>query len=227
MQRSGSKRSCNHVIALAVTAMLASCDRERTVSPHAESNTPSPLLTAVTDEAMGPHSALAQLIALALQDSAARFGLATALRTDSTARTGIDLQDCATSPVVVALLKAAERRGGATAAAACETMSRQRGLVLYMDPDRVAQWDGRESPIVTAIADPQLALPRTFLGYRGPNQTIQLPSDGSLRGPILVVLPYRNSARAARLPKVLPPSRAIQAPGLTQSHTPSGAFLAP
>jgi hypothetical protein len=80
-----------------------------------------------------------------------------------------------------------------------------------MDPDRAAQWSGREAPIVAAIATSGTALPATFVAYRSPELMIDLPSDGSLRGPLLVVLPFRHPTRAARYPIMLPEPQVVHA----------------
>lgn len=206
---------------------LGACDRPQSLSPPPRSIHLSALVAPVNDEAMGPLTGVAQHISRALQDEVARNALATALKADSTARFGIDLQDCGKTSVARVLLAAGERRGGDAAANVCSSILRQRGLVLYMDPGRLSEWSGREVPIVTAIADPRLPLPRTFLGYRSPTRTIELPADGSLRGPILVIVPFRSASRADRDPGALPTARAIQVPDATQPHTPTAAARVP
>jgi hypothetical protein len=74
-------------------------------------------------------------------------------------------------------------------------------MVLYMDRDLLAQWDAAAVvPVVTALAHPNAALPAAFRGYRTPEETVDLPGDGSVTGPVLVVLPNIHPSRKSRRP---------------------------
>ncbi|HJQ10665.1 MAG TPA: hypothetical protein VJ840_06490 [Gemmatimonadaceae bacterium] len=73
-----------------------------------------------------------------------------------------------------------------------------------MSPNRAAAWDPATMPIVTAIEDPLGRRRGNFLGYLSPSKTIELPEDGRIGGPILVVLgmPHPTRLETLRPPKV-------------------------
>lgn len=142
-----------------------------------------------SDLTMGRYSAVARHLAWALRDSATRMNLATLLKHDSTTLLGADLQACDTEGPVKAIFDAAERRGAGLASVVCATLKRTPGGVLYMDRDRLRAWDGTTIPIVTAIEHPEHPPLRSFHGYLATDRAIDLPPDGSLAGPILVILP--------------------------------------
>ena len=208
--------------------IFAGCDRQQAIGPQTGTRAvTSARVTPASDGTMGGLSVVALQISLSLQDPDTRQALAAALKTDTMARGGVDLQDCDHSSLAHQLLAVGERRGGRTAASLCAEIAGRRGLILYMDPDRLAAWSGRDTPVVAAIENPQAPLPSEFTAYRSPTRTIALPSDGSLKGPILVVLPFRGQARANREPGKLPRARAIQGPDASQPTTPTAAVRIP
>ena len=75
-------------------------------------------------------------------------------------------------------------------------------MVLYMDRDLLARWDPAVVPIITALADPSAALPVVFRGYRTPEETVDLPGDGAVTGPVLVVLPNIYPSRKSPRPEL-------------------------
>lgn len=161
---------------------------------------PSPSLAPpiVTDSVMGNLAPVARHIAIALRDPAIRGAIARALRSPSTSRVGLDLQSCSTSAPVKDMLAAGERRGAGAASTICSLVRQLDGAVLYMDPSRLTAWDTTVAPIVGAIASPDRGLPRQFAAYRSGTMMAALPRDGSLGGPILMILPYRHPSRGGR-----------------------------
>jgi hypothetical protein len=161
---------------------------------------------------MGALSAIARHVSAGLRDSATRMAVAQAMKSGDAPTLGLNLHACEANAVVARLLVKGERAGGEPVAAVCAAIRQHRGMTLYMDPDRLRVWNGYSIPIVTALAAPDAAnLPSTFHGYRSPGRLIDLPSDGSEKGPILVVLPYVHPSEA----------RADARPSLTVTHRPS------
>ncbi|CAN5858451.1 hypothetical protein BH11GEM1_BH11GEM1_35140 [soil metagenome] len=161
-----------------------------------------------SDATMGALSAIARHISAAMQDSAVRVHVKMALM-QSTSAVGIDLQSCDKDPAITELFASGERFGAGAAPTLCSFAKGRVGLVLYMDRDRLRNWSPSVSPVVTAIANPDQPIAKSFHGYRSPVRTIDVPSDGSLQGPLLVVLPYQHPSRHA--PNLaLPPSQAIK-----------------
>jgi hypothetical protein len=144
---------------------------------------------------MGALSPIAQHLVVALEDSSVRVAVARAMKQPQAGVAGLDLQGCASDPVVSALLASGEKRGGAAAKAICSALEKMNGAILYMDPTEVKRWDGTTIPIVTARATLSGVLPKALQGYRSPDRLIAIPTDGSMSGPILVVLPIPHPTR--------------------------------
>lgn len=176
---------------LGVVLLVAACrDTPEAVTrlPKRQS-TMVPILGVDQDATMGALSGVARHIVTALRDPALRAAVAAAMKADSTSRLGLDLQDCDSPGVVHSLLAAGEKYGAGAAASVCASIKSRAAGALFMDPDRLRGWNGSTIPIVTAIENPRSALPATFHGYLSSERVIDLPADGSLKGPILVVLP--------------------------------------
>lgn len=164
-------------------------------------------MPADADVAMGAFSPVARLVSAALQDSATRVRVYRALKM-APGRLGLDLQLCQDDPLIHEIFDAGERFGAGVAASHCAFARAQGGLVLYMDHDRLQHWDPSVSPIVTAIANIDTPSAATFHGYRSPVRMIDLPADGSVQGPILVILPIQHSTRS-KLAGPLPPVQSV------------------
>jgi hypothetical protein len=148
----------------------------------------------VGNDAMGPLSGVARHVAAGLQDSATRMAIMRALKSPGQSRAGIDLQACRAG-VVSQLLLNGERAGAGAAKAVCDQMQALKGLVLFMDPDRLSAWDGSVIPIVTALARPDSLLAPSFHGYLTASRIVDLSRDNPPAGPMLVVLPYQHRSR--------------------------------
>ena len=61
-------------------------------------------------------------------------------------------------------------------------------MTLWMVPGRLREWTGSMAPIVAAIDDPSRPLPQFFKGYYGAQRAVDLPQDGSVTAPVLMVL---------------------------------------
>ena len=185
-------------LALVAIAMIGSaCDRS--LSPLGN---PKPQISGfstvkidapVRDTVMGDLSPVARHLAFGLRNPKARADLAAYMKSNPEPHSGVDLQTCDRTPALAGLIAAGERAGGA--AGMCAIVRQRAGVTLYMDPDRLKQWDPRIAPIVTAIDDPAAQRPASFLGYRTGDRLVELPADGSLRGPILVVLGQLHPSR--------------------------------
>lgn len=186
--------------AKSVILMLGSCMIGCSPESATVAHLPSPSLAppALTDSVMGNLAPVARHIVVALRDPAARGVIARALRSQTTSRLGLDLQSCSSSASIKSILAAGERRGAGAASAICSLVQRLDGAVLYMDPNRLAAWDTTVAPMVGAIAHPERGLPRQFSAYRSATRITALPRDGSLAGPILMVLPYRHPSYGGR-----------------------------
>ncbi len=185
------------MIAVVVTALA--CERTAPVilvapATHAATRSFAPT-PPVVDSAMGALSAYAQYVVAGLRDSAARMAVWRALKAPTTPREGLDLQACGTHPAVDALFAASERQGHGQAQSICVALKGMRGAILYMDAERLKQWDGTSIPLVTAIADPNGHMPSQLTAYRSTRRTVVIASDGSTLGPVLVVLPYKHPSR--------------------------------
>lgn len=190
---------------LAVLGLVA-CDRsDPTHGAGPEVSRNVAIAPAATDQTMGNLSSLARHIAAALRDAPTRYALHDALVNAKSRGVGLDLTTCGSTGTANRLLTVGERRGAGSASAMCGLIHQSAGVILYMDPRRLARWDPSVSPIVTAVANPGHRIAGSFKGYRSPDVTIDLPGDGSLGGPILVVLPVphpNQTGRAAHAEKV-------------------------
>ncbi len=190
------------MITLAVSALA--CERTASVilvAPSTRAATRSiPVASPVVDSAMGGLSIYAQYVIAGLRDSVARMAVWRALKAPTTPREGLDLQSCGNLAAIDALFAAAERQGHGEAQTVCGALKGMRGAILYMDAERLKQWDGTSIPLVTAIADPNGHMPSQITAYRSTRRTVVLPSDGSTLGPMLVVLPYKHPSRRTANP---------------------------
>ena len=150
------------------------------------------IVAPVTDKAMGAFSPLARHVSAALRDSSIRMALVQAMKDSSALGSGLDLQNCAQSSVAKEVLAEGERHGAGSATQLCAVLTSLSGAVLYMDPQRLQAWDGRATPIVTALSDPRAALPDSIVGYRTPSRTIKMAARRLDDGPLLVILPYAH-----------------------------------
>jgi hypothetical protein len=158
---------------------------------------------AENDPVMGDLSGIAQHVAAAMQSPAVRATIATALKQAPDGITQLDLQDCGRNVAIKAMLDEGQRRGGAAPGTLCSAIAQADGMVLYMDRDLLARWDpATVVPVVTALAHPASALPAAFRGYRTPEETVDLPGDGSVTVPVLVVLPNIHPSRKSRRPEL-------------------------
>jgi hypothetical protein len=157
---------------------------------------------AENDPVMGDLSGIAQHVAAAMQSPAVRATIAAALKAPN-GITQLDLQDCGRNAAIKAMLDEGQRRGGGEPGALCSAIAQADGMVLYMDRDLLARWDpATVVPVVTALAHPASALPAVFRGYRTPEETVDLPGDGSVTVPVLVVLPNIHPSRKSRRPEL-------------------------
>jgi len=181
--------------------LISACDRQEVATTPIPAARYSTIVSAVPDDVMGELSPVAQHMVAALQDSSVRFRLAAAMKNPSFSGSIIDLQDCAggQGSLVTDLMAAGERRGLGSAVALCEKLRARMGVTLYMSPSRAAKWDPATIPIVTAIASNSGRRQGSFKGYLSPSQTIDLPDDGAIGGPILVVLGYPHPNRLKTL----------------------------
>lgn len=167
---------------------------------------------ALSDPTMGSLSSLARHVSMALQSDALRKEVHDSMSNPNAMGAGLDLQECDQPGVAQHLLRSGELVGGGSAAELCATIRRMDGLSLYMDPGRLQRWDPKLLPIVTAIADPNKKLPTHFLGYRSARYTIDLPANGSLKGPLLVILPLKHQRRIVAGQRPNAQVRVIQLP---------------
>jgi hypothetical protein len=190
----------------AAVVVAASCSRPDATAPRVAGKrmTASRVVAFDTDSVMGSLSPIAQHVIAGLQDSSIRMAVYHAMTKRGASTVGLDLQGCADEPVVLALIREGEHNGAMPASQACGVLKGLPGAVLYMDPDRLRAWDGSTIPIVTALENPHARIPPTFHGYRATNRMIDLPADGSLKGPILVILPIVHPRRVTNAP---PPKR--------------------
>ena len=184
-------------VAAGALVLIAACEGALAPTPTPKPR-PTPLLGAridapVKDTVMGSLSPLARHLAIGLRDPKARVALADYMKSNPNPRAGVDLQLCDRAPALSGIIAAGQRGGGS--ASMCGFVKAQAGVTLYMDPDRLRGWDASVAPIVTAIENPGAARPALFQGYRASDRMIDLPSDGSLGGPILVVLGQAHVSR--------------------------------
>lgn len=189
------------LIASVMIGVLLGCDQQTPTQSR-----PRPTLytrsvsAAVDDPTMGSLSSLARHVSLALQSEAVRREVYDSMKSPEALGAGLNLQECNHSGVAQDLLRSGELAGGSSAAAFCAAIRGLNGLTLYMDPGRLDNWNPKFLPIVTAIANPGTKLPAHFLGYRSARFTIDLPGNGSLKGPILVVLPRKHPRAYGKTP---------------------------
>lgn len=179
--------------------LLFGCERPSEVTnPGLTPTANRPALAPVQpDHVMGGFAPLARHIVAALRDSEVRIGIAASMKSPTAHYLGLDLRLCDTDPLVSKLFASGEYAGAGSATSMCSLVKRYPGVVLYMDPDRLRQWDGRTIPFVTAIENPDAALPPMLHGFRSATRIIDLPRDGSVGGPMLVILPYRATPTLA------------------------------
>lgn len=205
-------------LAIAVSLYATACSSDASTSlvpsikPSPARHTFIPIQPPRQDPTMGPLSPIAQHIAAGLQDSVTRATIRRSLLNPRSSIPAADLQSCDdTTGAVGHLLRSGELRGAGLAKNLCTTLKAMSGAILYMDPTQLAHWDGSVIPVVTAIAHPGQRLPASIVGYRSPNVTMDLPTDGHMAGPVLVVLPLLHESR---LPSraTPPPARAVFVP---------------
>lgn len=213
--RAPASRSIATRYLVAITVTLAICGCNNDLPLRGGSITPAQTIISgepVSNPVMGDLSPVARQVVAGLQNPKVRGAIIRALRDPANRGAGIDLLDCSPGSAVGDLLQAGESRGGEGANTLCSAFRSWGGVTLYMAPDRLAAWDSTVIPIVTAIAHPDSALPATLVGYRSPARTIDLPADGSLQGPILVVVPYLHPKRYAGRTSQLMPSQSVRIP---------------
>lgn len=207
-----SRRVGRMRLATVAALALSACDRSMR-DPAVSELPPREVRFAVAntpaDPVMGSLAGVARAISAGLQDPAVRHRVAAAMKERGTHPIGIDLRDCAGGTPAAQLVASGAARLAANPEAMCDAIRGRVGMVLYMDGDRLTHWDSSTVPIVTAIDNPDQSLPASFLGFRSPDVTVALPADGSLRGPILVVLPLPHDGM---LPSARMPVRTIQVP---------------
>ena len=202
--RQVSRYACR-LTALALLAAAAACN-----DPDLAVRTaPTPMdgarlpRVAESDPVMGDLSRIAQHVAAAMQSPAVRATIAAELRRAPNGIAQLDLQDCGRNAAIKAMLDEGQRRGGTAPGTLCSAMAHADGMVLYMDRDLLARWNpATVVPIVTALAHPGGALPAVFRGYRTPEETVDLPGDGSVTVPVLVVLPSMHPSRKSQRPEL-------------------------
>ena len=198
-------RHASRLTSLALVAAAAACN-----GPDLPARTaPTPMdaarlaRVAEKDPVMGDLSGIAQHVAAAMQSPAVRAVIAAELKQAPNGITQLDLQDCGRNAAIKAMLDEGQRRGGAAPGTLCSAIAKADGMVLYMDRDLLARWDpAAVVPIVTALAHPGAALPAGFRGYRTPEETVDLPGDGSVTVPVLVVLPNIHPSRKSPRPEL-------------------------
>jgi len=151
-----TSRTNSHTLALFLVSgfgsLILSACTEGTQPPTA-ANAVKPsfsVSTPVDDKVMGDLSVVAQDIIGALRNPGVRGALVRALKT-SPYYGQIDLQDCGPMSLVGSMLQAAEGVGLGSANAMCALLSARRGVILYMDRDRLGGWDSTTVPVVTAL----------------------------------------------------------------------------
>jgi hypothetical protein len=199
------------LVSLLGMMIVAGCDQSPITPRQPQLPTPTIVTGADNDRTMGALSGVAQHIAAALQDPRVRGIVVRALRDTVNNPTGLDLSSCSDG-VVSSLVNAGTLRGGSSASAMCRLLNAGRGTVLYMDRTRLAGWDSTVIPIVTAVADPSVPAASTFHGYVTPSLITDLKSDGSVHGPVLVVLPLFHARRLGTGSISPLPTRLIQNP---------------
>ena len=189
-------------LVLAAVAMTA-CNSDRPVAPNvvapAKAVATYAISAPVSDDVMGPLSPVAHFIAAALHDQDARVRLRAALMAPGLSMSGLSLSSCSSDEVLKQLFAAGERRGAGKAGALCQMLRTRGGVSLWMAPGRLRGWSPSMMPIVAAIDNPSRRLPPKFKGYLGARRAVELPEDGSINGPILMVLGAETlMPRAAR-----------------------------
>jgi hypothetical protein len=203
--------------ALVIAGLISACNRQdlpstvRPSLPSSASHVIRPVRPAAVDSVMGQLSPIAQHLAAGLQDSTIRMAVYRAMKSPGANHGSLDLQTCAADPAVSSLVTSGERHGAGPAVAMCALIARLPGATLYMDPTQLARWDGTTIPIVTAVEKANRRLPATIRGYRSPDLLMDLPTDGSLQGPVLVVVPIAHPSRLSRAP----------VPGVVVTHHPN------
>lgn len=219
LQRSGARGKLAVCATLLASVWMASCDRSPITPRQAELPTRTIVNGPDNDRTMGSLSEVAQHLAAALQDPRVRGLVVRAMRDSVHNASGIDLSSC-TDSVVSSLVNAGTLRGGGSANSLCKRLGVGKGVVLYMDRTRLAGWDSTVIPIVTAVADPSIQPAKTFHGYVTPSLVTDLRSDGSVNGPVLVVLPLFHSRRIGSASTALLPTRLLINPDAQHAAAP-------
>ena len=205
--RKGMKITANQVrrgtitvgLMLSAGAFVAACGESSPILPRREAPPATTIVgIADNDETMGNLSEIARHISAALEDPRVRGAMVRAMKDSIYNPLGLDLSECGAGSVVGNMLRAGERRGGKDASTICDELTAGRGLILYMDRSRLHGWDSTTIPVVTAITNPDAPPRKSFHGYRSPDLVMDVPSDGSLGGPILIVLPVTTTRVALR-----------------------------
>jgi hypothetical protein len=195
------RRSRSAMLACAATALaigMAACDSlpnvPKRAAPPAKTIDGSP----DDDKTMGGLSEIARHVSAALEDSRVRGALVRAMKDSVNNPVGVDLTECSDGSIAQSVLRAGELRGGRDASTLCEELRAGNGAMLYMEQSRLAGWDSTTIPVVTAIANPNAPLAKSFHGYRAPGLVMDVAADGSLGGPVLVIVPYSNPLHVSR-----------------------------
>lgn len=200
------------ICVMVVSSVLwSACAREMATTPDRPAaarpaHVAYSLSAPVSDATMGAFSPIAQAIAAGLQDSTARVNVYRAMKSRALdAVAGLDLQACESDSPIKALLASAEHFGAGPAKDLCAFLTQREGAILYMDPSRLARWDGTTIPVVAARETMNAPLPQAIQVYRSPNRLMTMPTDGSMVGPIVYVLPIAHSSRRtnAAVPNII------------------------
>ena len=172
------------LLALVFSSSAMACKDSQPFVPRREPPPPITISGAADNDAtMGSLSELARHVAAGLQDARLRGEIVRAMKDSIDNPMGLDLTQCETGSLAGKVLFAGELRGGREASTLCDVLKGSKGALLYMDRERLMKWDSTTIPIVTAIANPDARLAKSFHGYRSPDLTVDVPSDGSLGGP--------------------------------------------
>jgi hypothetical protein len=197
-------------VLLAVGALLVACVDSLPIVPRREARPSATIIGKADDDAtMGNLSEVARHISASLEDPRVRGAVVRAMKDSVNNPIGLDLTECDAGSVAGNTLRSGELRGGRDASTLCEEMKQRGGVILFMDRGRLATWDSTTIPIVTAIANPNVPLQKTFHGYRSPDLVMDVPSDGSLGGPILIVVPATSTRFALRRNASVPSTESV------------------
>jgi hypothetical protein len=195
------RRRWSAVLTCAATALCATTVACTDSLPNVPRRAAPPAKTingsADDDKTMGNLSEIARHVSAALEDPRVRGALVRAMKDSVNNPAGVDLTECSGGSIAENLLRAAELRGGRDASTLCNDLRVGKGAMLFMDRSRLAGWDSTTIPVVTAIANPDAPIAKSFHGYRSPDLVMDVKADGSVGGPVLVIVPYANPHRAS------------------------------